>query len=95
LFPVWVRERTSGLHFLVGFKFTPLLKPVNTLGSGNIFFIKERALVVSPGNSAIRAAPLICYSTVNARSAILLVRKGYEYNELGLKKRTKENVKFQ
>lgn len=33
-------------------------------------------MVVRPGNSAIRVGPFICYSTVDARSALFLVVKG-------------------
>lgn len=94
MFFVWVRECILGLYFFVGFKFIFLLKLVNILGFGNIFFIKERVLVVSFGNFVIRVVLLICYLIVNVRLVILLVRKGYEYNEFGLKKRIKENVKF-
>lgn len=82
------------MHFLVGFKFTPLLRPVNTLGSGDIFSSKKDLWLLALV-TAVRAAPLICYSTVNARSAVLLVRKGYELNEPGVKKRTKGNLEFQ
>lgn len=36
-------------------------------------------MAVRPANSAIRVGPLICYPTVSARSAVLLVAKGFEY----------------
>lgn len=46
-------------------------------------------MVVRPGNYAVRMGPLICYPTVNARPALLLMVKGFEYKFIDIKRSTK------
>lgn len=42
--------------------------------------------MVRPGNSAVRVGLLIGYLTVSARSAVLLVVKGFEYKFIDMKR---------